>query len=696
MERSRSISISLILLTLVLGFTARNIVELQFKNYILLTLILAMPHIIGYAFSKSKIFQNVSPLISALVGLELIIYQANLSLIPGGKTLSSLSTFGKEGIQQFRDQSIPVKNSTAAIVVIAFVFWAVAELLETMSRRLRLYGTTFGLHILTFAIISFISQNDFDLIAIAAFCFASWFYLRATYKSKISVAAHEIHIDSRMKIQGLIKNLGIIIVVITICIVASLPLEPPSLAPDNLFDGIVRKSATTELSPLVSMRAQLKSKSNDLMFIAKTDKAQYFRVGVLNKFDGDTWSYDSNYDGNTERPIEGRETNPTSATFDLKGLEPKFLPTIYNTTNTSSRELKILENSTVFSKDGDISTYTIDAMVPSSQLSEIQIENSSLDTPSSLDDYLLIPKDFDKNIEALTRTIAKNKSSRYEQVTALRDYFTSGNFEYSTDVDYTSSQKAMAEFLDKKVGFCEQFAATYAAMARAIRIPSRVVIGFSPGSANANGEFIVSAKQAHSWVEVYLTGVGWLTIDPTPAGNLPGQAPSNIGEAVATTTTTSTTAAITSPTTTNANQASSSTIIKSEVAPVETKNDKSSIFSLSNILIVIFVLLISGGIFAYVVFTKRQKAKISRLTLVHDSYKKILKRFIDNPDANDMTMAEAKMMIPSEFPIAQKFIDKYSDFSYSYDSDIDIEELSESAENALMEISNYKKEKTSV
>lgn len=696
MERSRSISISLILLTLVLGFAARNIVELQLRNYIFLTLILAMPHVIGYAFSKSKLFQNFSPLISAIVGLELIIFQAKLPLIPSGKTLSSLSTFGKEGIQQFRDQTIPIKNSTAAIVVIAFVFWAVAELLETMSRRLRLYGSTFGLHILTFAIISFISKNDFDLIAIAAFCFASWFYLRATYKSKISIAAHEIHIDSKIRVRGLIKNLGLIFTVIAICIVASIPIKPPSLAPDDLFNGIVRKSATTELSPLVSMRAQLKGQGNDLMFIAKTDKAQYFRVGVLNKFDGETWSYDSNYGGNTDTPVEGRATSPTSASFDLKGLEPKFLPTIYNTTNTSSRELQILENSTVFSKDGDITSYTIDANVPTSDLNEIQIENSSLDTPRSLDDYLLIPKDFDKNIEALTRNIARNKSSRYEQVTSLRDYFTSGNFTYSTDVDYTSSQKSMAEFLDKKVGFCEQFAATYAAMARAIRIPSRVVIGFSPGSANANGEFVVNAKQAHSWVEVYLTGIGWLTIDPTPAGNLPGQAPSNIGEAVATTTTTSTTTAATSPTTTNASQASSSTIIKSEVAPVKSDKDKSTIFSLSNILILILALIISAAIFAYLTLRKKKKAKISKISIIHDSYKKILRRFIDNPDANDMTMAEAKMKIPADFPIAQKFIDKYSDYSYSYDSDINLEELSETAEKALEEIATYKKEKTSV
>lgn len=692
MERSRSISISLILLTLALGYNARNIVELETKNFVLLTCILVMPHVIGYTFSKSKLLQNFSPIISAVVGLELTLFQANLGLFPSGGNLSELSRLGQEGIKQFREQSVPIKNTIGAVVVLAFVFWAVSELLETMSRRLRLFGTTFGLYILAFAISTFISKDDFDIAAISAFCFASWFYLRTTYKSRISSSAHEIHIDAKIKIQSLIKNIVLIVAVITICILVAIPIDPPSLAPDNLLDRIVNKSATTELSPLVSMRAQLKGNNNDLMFVAKTNTAQYFRVGVLNKFDGDTWSYDSNYGKNTETLVAGRESSVASAQFELKGLEPKFLPTIYNTTDTSSRELKILENSTVFSKDGKITSYSIDARVPSNTLSESQIQMTSQQTPPELDDYLLIPKDFDSRIEELTRTIARNKSSVYEQVLSLKDYFTNGQFTYSTDVKYTSSQKSMSEFLDKKIGFCEQFAATYAAMARSIRIPSRVIIGFSPGAPDANGEFNVRAKQAHSWVEVYLTGVGWITIDPTPSGNLPGQAPSNIGESVVTTTTTTTTT-VTTPQDTSV---SSVPITKSTVVPVNNNESSSSIFTMANIIIFLLFLLVTAGIFAYVIYLRKKKATITKISLVHDAYQKVLKRFIDKTISIDVTMAEAKMHIPNEFADTQKFIDKYSDFSYSHDSDIDIDELSESAESALNEISAAKKEKTSV
>jgi hypothetical protein len=57
-----------------------------------------------------------------------------------------------------------------------------------------------------------------------------------------------------------------------------------------------------------------------------------------------------------------------------------------------------------------------------------------------------------------------------------------------------------------------------AILLRSIGIPSREVNGFLPGEYNdLGGDYIVRASDAHSWVEVYFPGTGWLTFDPTPA-----------------------------------------------------------------------------------------------------------------------------------------------------------------------------------
>jgi hypothetical protein len=66
-------------------------------------------------------------------------------------------------------------------------------------------------------------------------------------------------------------------------------------------------------------------------------------------------------------------------------------------------------------------------------------------------------------------------------------------------------------------GYCQQFSGAMALMLRMVGIPARVAAGFSPGTLNRKtGEYRVRDLDAHSWVEVYFAGIGWVTFDPTP------------------------------------------------------------------------------------------------------------------------------------------------------------------------------------
>ncbi len=80
----------------------------------------------------------------------------------------------------------------------------------------------------------------------------------------------------------------------------------------------------------------------------------------------------------------------------------------------------------------------------------------------------------------------------------------------------------MLRFLQDRKGYCEQFAGTYAAMARSIGLPSRVAVGFTPGTRDEGGLFHVTGKQAHAWPEVYLADYGWVLFEPTPGRTPPG------------------------------------------------------------------------------------------------------------------------------------------------------------------------------
>ncbi len=74
-----------------------------------------------------------------------------------------------------------------------------------------------------------------------------------------------------------------------------------------------------------------------------------------------------------------------------------------------------------------------------------------------------------------------------------------------------------AFLFETREGYCQQFSGAMALMLRMAGIPARVASGFTPGSFDSErGDYIVRDLDAHSWVEAFFPGIGWVTFDPTP------------------------------------------------------------------------------------------------------------------------------------------------------------------------------------
>ena len=86
---------------------------------------------------------------------------------------------------------------------------------------------------------------------------------------------------------------------------------------------------------------------------------------------------------------------------------------------------------------------------------------------------------------------------------------------YSTQIEGGSDEDALATFLEERVGYCEQFAATMALMARSVGIPARVVVGFTQGRLEGN-QWVVRGTDAHAWPELWMGSAGWVRFEPTP------------------------------------------------------------------------------------------------------------------------------------------------------------------------------------
>ena len=95
------------------------------------------------------------------------------------------------------------------------------------------------------------------------------------------------------------------------------------------------------------------------------------------------------------------------------------------------------------------------------------------------------------------------------------------SYKYSTELLEREVPDPLAYFLfDRGKGHCEYFASALAVMLRVENIPSRVITGFQTGELNPiSGLYVVRASDAHSWVEAFIEGQGWITLDPTPAAS---------------------------------------------------------------------------------------------------------------------------------------------------------------------------------
>lgn len=95
-------------------------------------------------------------------------------------------------------------------------------------------------------------------------------------------------------------------------------------------------------------------------------------------------------------------------------------------------------------------------------------------------------------------------------------------------------------FLNRShAGYCQYFAASMGALLRSIGIPARVVNGYGSGSAEEQSGpgrstlgHAVSTTDAHTWVEAYFPGYGWVPFEPTPPSALGNYQPVPRGRAV--------------------------------------------------------------------------------------------------------------------------------------------------------------------
>lgn len=450
--------------------------------------------------------------------------EAAWGLLPSPASMGQLRDLIVEG-RKFAEDSVPPAGADLGLLLlIAAGVGLVALAVDTLAAGLDLPGVT--------------------LIPLAAMFGVPWVITHGTLSASafVLVAAGWLAVLSAAQRDRAAQwspyartgssGIGLLVAAATLVLAllsgALATLGGPTTKP-TLGTGIGGRGGSVELDALVSLRRSLVS-NDDRVILSLTSTAQqpdYLRLAVLEDFDGEQWRPAGPSRLEVEPPAiagAGGSGSLVEYRIDVGPLTGTTLPSPAGTIASQNdfpvawdQRTSLPERTDGESIDGTriglvVTPNRLDGPLLRAQ-SQLSGTQWGAVTPADLADPepLVGPE-----LPGLAREITSGTATPYDAAVALQAWFTSeGGFTYSTQIPGGSDEDALASFLADRVGYCEQFAATMALMARSVGIPSRVVVGFTQGRLE-EGRWVVRGTDAHAWPELWMGDAGWVRFEPTP------------------------------------------------------------------------------------------------------------------------------------------------------------------------------------
>ncbi len=235
----------------------------------------------------------------------------------------------------------------------------------------------------------------------------------------------------------------------------------------------------------------------------------YWRGPVLTHFDGSAWIRDQ---GAKVRARPALEPDRNSIRYEVM-LEP-----------TSTTDLVVLDLPITAPENSRLS-YEFTSMVraPIDSVQRYQGESTLLPRFSEpLDDVsrllnLRLPPGLNPRTHALAQSWMNENPDPVVLANRFQDWIRK-DFIYTLDAPLLGRNSADDFLFNTRRGFCQHFSSSFAVFMRSAGVPTRVVTGFVGGRHNEFGDYwMLYAKDAHAWNEIWIEGRGWLRVDPTAA-----------------------------------------------------------------------------------------------------------------------------------------------------------------------------------
>ena len=335
-------------------------------------------------------------------------------------------------------------------------------------------------------------------------------------------------LSPRRRTVSLVAPMAVASAVVIALLAGAIGPRIPGAEAEPLYETKGRSGTNLIDNPLVDIRSRLTNLGNVKLFRVNADQAAYWRVIALPAFDGQRFTLPPS-DLDTVDPPTSGEGARIRQQIQILALEGNAVPAAADPMQASGtsggQDLRLTrqnESSTLLSPQDFAPGDVFDVVSVAPDADPAVLATAGVDEVPD-DIYLALPDDLPDVLYAETERLTAGLATPYEQALALQAWFRDPNeFTYSLEVQSGHDSNAIESFFEVRAGYCEQFAATYAAMARVAGIPSRVAVGYTQGTQEEAGWFTVIGKNAHAWPELWFDGIGWVAFEPTPGRGAPG------------------------------------------------------------------------------------------------------------------------------------------------------------------------------
>jgi hypothetical protein len=282
--------------------------------------------------------------------------------------------------------------------------------------------------------------------------------------------------------------------------------------------GVSLYARPTSVDVSIELGDDLRNRSNVEVMQVRTNlaAAPYLRLATHTLFDEDGWHVDSG----ASEPLEDG--------FDAVDV-PDGIETVGRTTWVDGADGDwhgMSSNGTARTSSGttqgiDYSARSVDVLPEREQFEALR----TADAPAAALD---VPDEVANGVIGSTAlTVTADARTPYDRAIALQSWLRSSEFAYSLDTPVTdgfdgSDAEAVETFLEVREGYCVHFASAFTLMARSLGLPTRIAVGYLPGTATGDRVegrpvYSVTADRLHAWPEVYFDDIGWTQFEPTPA-----------------------------------------------------------------------------------------------------------------------------------------------------------------------------------